>query len=124
VIKGLAATSHRNRPLTRSRQNIANLYMGPFSATRSFDVALVELGSDGVVANATPLKRPNDRQHVYCELLGRAFQGLYGFAAAVYGRDGCDGASSSRGSGPTSVNVLRFFAVVGRVRVKSAVHLR
>jgi hypothetical protein len=32
--------------------DIANLHVGPFSATRSFDVALVELGGDGIVAGA------------------------------------------------------------------------
>jgi hypothetical protein len=47
-------------PLTRSRENIANLHMGPFSAPGSFDVPLVELGGNSIVANATPLKRPND----------------------------------------------------------------
>ena len=41
---------------TRSREDIANLYVGPFSATRSFDIALVELGGDGIVAGATSLQ--------------------------------------------------------------------
>ena len=53
--------------------------MGPFPATRSFDVALVELAGDGIVANATPLKRPDDPQHVCCEMVGRGFQGHYRF---------------------------------------------
>jgi hypothetical protein len=44
--------------------------MGPFSATRSLDAALVELAGNGIVANATPLKRPNDWQHVCCEMVG------------------------------------------------------
>jgi hypothetical protein len=70
-------------PLTGSREDIANLYVGPFSATRSFDVARVELGGDGIVADAAPLKRPNDRQHVRCEMVGRGFQGHYGFTSSL-----------------------------------------
>jgi hypothetical protein len=46
------------------------LYVGPFSATRGLDAALIELACNSIVANATPLKRPNDRQHVRCEMVG------------------------------------------------------
>jgi hypothetical protein len=59
------------------------LYVGPFSATRSFDAALIELAGDGIVASTTPLKRPDDRQHVCCEMVGRGFQGHNGFASSL-----------------------------------------
>ena len=59
------------------------MYVGPFSATRCLEVALIELAGNSIVANATPLKRPNDRQHVCCEMVGRGFQGHYGFASSL-----------------------------------------
>jgi hypothetical protein len=59
------------------------LYVGPFPATRSFDVALVELAGNGIVASTTPLKRSNDRQHVCYEMVGRGFQGHYGFTSSL-----------------------------------------
>jgi hypothetical protein len=59
------------------------LHVGPFPATRSFDIALIELAGNSIVANATPLKRPNDRQHVCCETVGRGFQGHYGFTSSL-----------------------------------------
>jgi hypothetical protein len=45
-----------NLILASPRKDIADLYVGPFSATRGFDIARVELGGDGVVATAIPLK--------------------------------------------------------------------